>query len=522
MKGSRKKRHNRSGKPLYYIENPNKQELRMLRSGPRAQRDASAGGRETAAVTAAEQALQVSGGSVAEPPAAEETLHSAEAAQSSVPADLFLTEMEPREKLYADENSAAAVAGPKVAPRTIDGSKLKSGIIGTPWLQDYAAQSTNIADKAVTSSKIAPEFVPGEHLAEGSVGREQLKNGSSGPEKLADRTAGAEQPADPDRSIAGRRLSEVLITSGLLEDDAVSGEKILSSSIGRHPANGRIERSRPAANEVSGDSIADAEISGIKPGEGIIDSRHSLKKGAENAKPPGSAVIGSGQLAAGSVVSSKLASAAVTAGHLAPGAVVPASISDTAVQGRHLAPGCIGGAHIRPLSIGNGHILPNSLSSIQIQDGSIVSSKLAAGAVQSRHLEQESIQSCHIASGSVTGEHLVPGAIAAEHLSFSPVQSAGNREVLQQFGMTAFMFDGNAESVEVTVTFDEAFGHTGYVLVAMTNQPFYHASLKSRASGEAIVIVDRLGETAHIYGVLSWIALGSPLAKPLEEHLAFD
>ncbi|MNN64042.1 hypothetical protein D3C81_1794620 [compost metagenome] len=132
------------------------------------------------------------------------------------------------------------------------------------------------------------------------------------------------------------------------------------------------------------------------------------------------------------------------------------------------------------------------------------------------------MQSYHIASGAVTGDHLAHGAVSAEHLSFSPVQSAGNREVLQQFGMTAFMFNGNAESVEVTIPFDEAFGHTGYVLVAMTNQPFFHVSLKSRASGEAVVIVDRLRETPHFYGVLSWIALGSPPTKPAAEHQAFD
>ncbi|MNT81706.1 hypothetical protein D3C72_2213260 [compost metagenome] len=76
--------------------------------------------------------------------------------------------------------------------------------------------------------------------------------------------------------------------------------------------------------------------------------------------------------------------------------------------------------------------------------------------------------------------------------------------------------------MEVTVTFDEGFGHTGYVFVAMTNQPYFLASLKSRSAGEAVVNIHRLRETPHFYGVLSWIALGTPLAKPQVEHRAFD
>ncbi|MNV93920.1 hypothetical protein D3C71_1886600 [compost metagenome] len=113
-------------------------------------------------------------------------------------------------------------------------------------------------------------------------------------------------------------------------------------------------------------------------------------------------------------------------------------------------------------------------------------------------------------------------SVNAEHLSFSPIQTAGKREALQQFGMTAFMFNGDAESVEVTVSFDENFGHTGYVLVAMTNQPYFYASLKSRANGDAVIQVVRLRETPHFYGVISWIAIGAPLAKPAVDDRVFD
>lgn len=130
-------------------------------------------------------------------------------------------EKERLQPVYTDDLSDGAVTGAKIAPRTIDGSRLKHGIIGTPWLQDYAVQSINLADRAVTSSKIAPESVTGEHLAESSVsggklldhsiGGEKLKDGSVGPEKLADRMISGGHIADG--AISSRHLSEFIITA---------------------------------------------------------------------------------------------------------------------------------------------------------------------------------------------------------------------------------------------------------------------------------------------------------------------
>lgn len=91
-----------------------------------------------------------------EVPAAEETLQIEEVVVHAPEPVLPVLEKERLQPVYTDDLCDAAVTGQKIAPRTIDGSKLKFGIIGTPWLQDYAVQSINIADKAITSSKIAP------------------------------------------------------------------------------------------------------------------------------------------------------------------------------------------------------------------------------------------------------------------------------------------------------------------------------------------------------------------------------
>nr|WP_274528586.1 WIAG-tail domain [Paenibacillus piscarius] len=187
-----------------------------------------------------------------------------------------------------------------------------------------------------------------------------------------------------------------------------------------------------------------------------------------------------------------------------------------------LPDGSIAGGKLASGSIGARELAEGAVGRSALQDEAVDGTKISPFAIQSRHIDEESVHSHHIVQGAVTGDHLAPGSVNPEHLSFRPVQSAGNRDVLQQFGMTAFMFNGDAQSVEVTVSFDESFGHTGYVLVAMTNQPYFHASLKNRAGGEATIEVVRLKETQHFYGVLSWIALGTPLSRPSADHRAFD
>ncbi|MFD2880486.1 hypothetical protein ACFTAO_38345 [Paenibacillus rhizoplanae] len=165
------------------MDNPDTTELSMLDSSPKTQKN-----QELEWVEAAEGedlALQVSGVEMLEviaPP--RQTVTALEGTQGTVTEEVrgqedraplleaqvtAPPEKERLQPVYTDDLSDGAVTGAKIAPRTIDGSRLKHGIIGTPWLQDYAVQNINLADRAVTSSKIAPESVTGEHLAESSV-----------------------------------------------------------------------------------------------------------------------------------------------------------------------------------------------------------------------------------------------------------------------------------------------------------------------------------------------------------------
>lgn len=135
MKGSRKNRNHQSKRRLYYVDNPNKTELSMLRSGPRTQGDTATGETDTVADTP-DQSLQVSRVGTAELPAPAEAVAAAPApeaqvqqqpeaeapprkeaeVQVSLPAAPLLTEKERLQKVYTDDISEAAVTGSKIAP----------------------------------------------------------------------------------------------------------------------------------------------------------------------------------------------------------------------------------------------------------------------------------------------------------------------------------------------------------------------------------------------------------------------
>ncbi|MFD1772644.1 WIAG-tail domain, partial [Paenibacillus rhizophilus] len=232
--------------------------------------------------------------------------------------------------------------------------------------------------------------------------------------------------------------------------------------------------------------------------------------------------VGGGQLAESAVQSEHLAEGSVEGRHIAAGEITLEHLAEEVRSPELLPDGSIGGSKLAPKSIGSDLLTEGAVGGAELQDEAVDGSKIAPLSIQSRHLEEESVQSQHLAPSSVGGEHLMREAVSPEHLTFNPVRSAGNRSTLQQFGMSAFLFAAGSDSVDVTVTFDEPFGHTGYVMVAMTNQPFFYASLKSRGSADAILQVVRLRDTQHFYGVLSWIAIGAPAVKPAPEDRLFD
>ncbi|WP_019636802.1 WIAG-tail domain, partial [Paenibacillus fonticola] len=158
--------------------------------------------------------------------------------------------------------------------------------------------------------------------------------------------------------------------------------------------------------------------------------------------------------------------------------------------------------------IGRTHLQAGIVDGAVLQSESVGSSHIEAGAVKSYHLADESIQSHHLTAESVQGEHIQHGAVQLEHLAVTPMLSIHGQPTIQQFGMAAFLLQDHEESTEMIILFDEPFSHAHYVIVAMSNNPGYYATLKSQSPESAILEISRLKGGSKNYGFVTWIAIG--------------
>ncbi|WP_220483298.1 WIAG-tail domain, partial [Paenibacillus thiaminolyticus] len=179
------------------------------------------------------------------------------------------------------------------------------------------------------------------------------------------------------------------------------------------------------------------------------------------------------------------------------------------VTGRHIGEGEVVGHHIGAGEVTGRHI----------GEGEVAGHHIGAGEVTSRHIGKGEVTGQHIAAGSIRTEHLEegilnsivlqPGTVTPESCSFVPVRTAMPRAgALQQFGMSAFLLQGETDRVDVRIAFDEPFPNNQYVLVAMTNHPECHAVLKSQATHSAVLEIHRRDPQSQPFGCVSWIAIG--------------
>src|SRR5690606_11055016 len=75
----------------------------------------------------------------------------------------------PRPLIYTDDLADESVTREKLAPRSIGPSHLAPATVGTEAIEDYAVTSIKLADGSVTETKLAPETVTGAHLVRHSI-----------------------------------------------------------------------------------------------------------------------------------------------------------------------------------------------------------------------------------------------------------------------------------------------------------------------------------------------------------------
>jgi len=220
----------------------------------------------------------------------------------------------PRPLIYTDDLADESVTEEKLAPRSIGPSRLAPAAVGSEAIEDYAVTSIKLADGSVTETKLAPESVTGshlvrhsisgEHIRDRSIGGEKLRDGSITPEKLADRAIGADKIAEG--SIESRHLKQLIVTEELLADHAVTSVKIRS---------------------------------------GAVLTEHLANESVDTAKL-GSGAVTASKLRDGAVTSEKIAPGAVESRHLMPGLILAEHVAPGELLGKHLAPGSVRGEQL--------------------------------------------------------------------------------------------------------------------------------------------------------------------------------
>lgn len=232
MKRQKPAKPSRPRKSLYFVDNPEMNELTLLEERKVSSQSEEKELRlhETAAPILPEQGKEIPLTAAVEAGPEHENLDGTRALQ-----ELLSEKAAPNQEqgiIYTDDIIDEAVTREKIAPFTIDASRIMRGTIDTAWIADYAVENIKLADRAVTSSKIAPSSVNGSHLVDGSIegrtirdhsiGGEKLVDGSITPEKLADRVITGEKLAEG--AVESRHLSEWIVTADLLQDQAVTGD----------------------------------------------------------------------------------------------------------------------------------------------------------------------------------------------------------------------------------------------------------------------------------------------------------
>ena len=127
-----------------------------------------------------------------------------------------------------------------------------------------------------------------------------------------------------------------------------------------------------------------------------------------------SGVIGTSQLADGSVTTVKLGADAVNG----------SKIADDSINSEHYVDGSIDTAHIADSQITNAKLATNAVQTSNITDLNVTTAKIAADAIDGTKIADDSINSEHYVDGSIDTAHIADSQITLAKLAASSVNSS--------------------------------------------------------------------------------------------------
>jgi hypothetical protein len=220
------------------------------------------------------------------------------------------------------------------------------------------------------------------------------------------------------------------------EDEALVGDTFCGSN----QKNNRIEEGFEIKWDTApniGDSVTVALIELKDPDEAgpICDNYLVIMEDVEGGPRIriDAGVVGSDQLADGSVTESKIGNGAVTEPKIAADAVTEAKIENEAVSGAKIQTGAVTEPKIAASAVTESKIQNDAVSGDKIQTGAVTESKIAAGAVTESKIgvdavteskiQNDAVSEGKIRTGAVTGDKIADGAVTTDKIADRAVTS---------------------------------------------------------------------------------------------------
>jgi hypothetical protein len=205
----------------------------------------------------------------------------------------------------------------------------------------------------------------------------------------------------------------------VFEEDVAGGPRIRIDAgvVGTEQlADGSVTVDKIGNSAVTDNKIATSAVTESKIQNNAV-SEGKIQTGAVTESKIGANAVTAGKIASGAVTAEKIANGAVTGEKIADGAVTTEKIANGAVTTEKIANGAVVTEKIADGAVTSAKIGNNAVTADKIDDAAVVIEKIRDGAVIAEKIANGAVTGEKIANGAVTTEKIANGAVTGEKIA---------------------------------------------------------------------------------------------------------